>query len=193
MLLHVVPENARDAFSRLTRLVDVDRIVSRHGSVDWGYLEDAARRGGLGHALALVLAMSRAVFGTEVPEDVHRRLRPPAAVRFHLEMLRPASSLMEQRSLRRASWAELMSLWLLSGQSRAKALVRMLRADSGAPLQWLWDGGTTDNHHVPAFTRRVSRVGKVVAYQLGTYVLHASGVRGFSVVRNDHRREWQLW
>lgn len=187
-LLHMVVENVRDAFSRLTRLVDADRIVAGTPALDWDYLESTARASGLGSALALVLELGRSVLGTEIPDEVRRRLRPPRAVRFHLALLRPASSLLRQRALTRPSWATLLRLWLLTSRSRGIELVQMLRADSDEPLAWLWaeseskiDSGTSLGH-------RVSRLGKVVAYQLGMYV--AGGIARVTVGANKtHGRE----
>lgn len=183
-LLHVVVENARGAFSRLTRLVDVDRIVAGAPALDWDYLVATARASGLSSALALALELGRSMLGTEVPEEVRRRLRPAGAVRFHLALLRPASSLLRQRALKRASWAELMRLWLVTSHSRRMALVRMLRADSEDPLRWLWDGNESETRGHPSLVRRVSRFGKVVAYQFGLYA------GGIASVREAHTTIW---
>ena len=169
-LLHMVVENVRDAFSRLTRLVDVDRIVAAAPAMDWDNLEITARASGLGPALALVLELSRSVLGTEIPEEVRRHLRPPAAVRFHIALLRPAPSLLWQRTLTRPSWGALMRLWLLTSRSRVKELAKMLRADSDDPLDWLWTGGEATLDSGTSLGYRLSRLGKVVAYQLGLYV-----------------------
>ncbi|MDQ6888006.1 MAG: nucleotidyltransferase family protein [Gemmatimonadota bacterium] len=177
-LLHVVLENVRDAFSRLTRLVDVDRIVASAPELDWDHLHAAARTGGLGPALALCLELSRGALGTEIPMEVQRRMRPTRAVRFHLALLRPASSLLSQRAIARPSWGELIQLWLVTGRSRGMTLLQMLRADSGEPLQWLWDGGDSDTAAPASLASRLSRVAKVVGYQLGLYASGLAGLAG---------------
>ncbi|MGI8498627.1 MAG: nucleotidyltransferase domain-containing protein [Gemmatimonadaceae bacterium] len=176
-LLHVVLENVRDGFSRLTRLVDVDRIIACAPELDWDRLDALARGGGLAVAVALCLELSQGLLGTEIPPEVHRRMRPTRAVRFHLELLRPASSLLAQRSLVRPSWGELMQLWLVTSRPRSKMFLQMLRANSGDPLQWLWDGRDADTATRPSVGRRLARMGKVLGYQLGLYASRGTEAR----------------
>lgn len=165
-LLHIVVENVRGGFSRLTRLVDVDRIVSASPRLDWDYLRASARDSHLQPALAISLALSRAMLATEVPQEVMRQLRPRPMVRVALELLRPAESLLGQRSLTRPSWGTLMQLWLLSGRSRLMTLAEGLSSAGDDPLQWLWMGEEVPTSPGGGMRRRLLRVAKVVAFQL---------------------------
>jgi hypothetical protein len=175
MLLHLVAENVRDGFDRLTRLADVDRLVVATPAMDWRYLESTARAARLLPSLALVLELSHEMLGTPLPEEVRRRIRPSAGVRFHLALLRPGASMLRQRSLTRPSWVVLLQLWLLSGEPRVAALARMFRGDDADPLDWLWRGDASPDATTAALPHPVTRLGKLAAYQLGLY---ARGVGG---------------
>ena len=183
-LLHIVTEMLRDGLDRLTRLVDVDRIVAATPAMDWKYLEAAARDARLLPSLALALEMSRDMLGTSVPDEVRRRIRPPVGVRFHLALLRPAQSLLRQRSVTRPSWLTLLQLWLLSGERRSAALARMFRGEDADPLDWLWRSIMTPDAPATAPVRPVVRMGKLAVYQLGLYARGVVGVpRSWSGVR----------
>jgi hypothetical protein len=168
-LLHIVAENLRDGFDRLTRLVDVDRIVAATPAMDWRYVESAARAARLLPSLALVLELSRDMLGTPLPDDLRRRIRPSAIVRFHLALLRPGASMLRQRALTRPSWVVLLQLWLSSGEPRTLALGRMLRGEDADPLDWVWRGDASPDAAPAAAARPVSRLGKLAVYQLGLY------------------------
>ena len=183
-LLHIVTEMLRDGLDRLTRLVDVDRIVAAAPAMDWKYLESAARDARLLPSLALALEMSRDMLGTQVPDEVRRRIRPPVGVRFHLALLRPAQSLLRQRSVTRPSWITLLQLWLLSGEPRTVAIARMFRGEDADPLDWLWRSIMTPDAPATAPVRPVVRMGKLAVYQLGLYARGVVGVpRSWSGVR----------
>jgi hypothetical protein len=182
-LLHIVAENLRDGFDRLTRLVDVDRIVASTPTMDWRYLESAARAARLLPSLALVLELSRDMLGTPLPDDVRRRIRPSAVVRFHLALLRPGVSMLRQRALTRPSWVVLLQLWLLSGEPRTAALRRMLRGEDADPLDWIWRGDASPDAAVPVAARPVTRLGKLAAYQLGLYARGVALPRSWSGAR----------
>jgi hypothetical protein len=175
-LLHIVAECVRDGFDRLTRLVDVDRIVARAPAMDWRALERMAREARLLPTLALALELGHDMLGTSVPEDVRRRIRPPVGVRAHLALLKPGASLLRQRAVTRPSWLLLLQLWLLSGESRASALARMLRGEDADPLEWVWRGDDSPDAPPPVAVRPVERVAKLTMYQLGLY---ARGVAAF--------------
>ena len=175
-LLHIVVECVRDGFNRLTRLVDVDRIVAAAPEMDWRYLEETARNARLLPSLALTLELSLDMLGTPLPDDVRRRIRPAAGVRFHLALLRPGSSMLRQRALTRPSWLVLLQLWLLSGETRAFALTRMLRGQDADPLDWIWRGDQSPDAPAPQGVHPVSRLGKLVAYQLGLYARSVAGI-----------------
>jgi hypothetical protein len=175
-LLHTVVENVRDGFNRLTRLVDVDRIVAAAPAMDWGYLEAAARAARLLPALALSLEVSRDLLGTPVPDEVRRRIQPTAWVRFHLALLRPGASLLGQRGVTRPTWVRLLQLWLLSDQSRLVALARTFVGKDADPLDWLWAIDASDDAPFVA-AHPVRRFGNMAVYQLALYATGVAGIR----------------
>jgi hypothetical protein len=173
-LLHTVLEVVRD-FDRLTRIVDVDRIVSAAPALDWRYLETTARHARLLPSLALALELSRNMLGTDVPDEVRRRIRPPVAVRMHLALLRPAASLLRQRAVRRPSWLTLLQLWLLSGERRS-TLGRMVRGEDTDPLDWIWRGDPSPDASPSRTVHPLKRMTKLAVYQLGLYVRGVAGI-----------------
>jgi hypothetical protein len=183
-LLHIVTENARGAFNRLNRVVDVDRIIASAPSLDWNETIVIAESSNLRASLALSVALSRALLGTPVPDAVRERLRPATTTRVHLELLDPAQALIEQRALSRESWGELMRLWLLPGPARRETLVQMLSAASNDPLQWLWDGDDKPARQQRGLARRVAHVARTIGFQLGVYA--TAGARSAS-----RRSAWQ--
>jgi len=168
-LMHIVVENVRDGFSRLTRIVDVDRIVGAAPDIDWALVQSTARDGRLAPALALALDVSGTLFGTVVPAEVTRALRPTRAVRLHLSLLRPVPSLLRQRATTRTTWIALLQFWLLSGQSRRSAIARMLRGDDADPLAWIWNGEDEGAPVRPRLRDRLLRAQKMALYQLAIY------------------------
>ena len=170
-LLHMVLENVRDPFMRLTRLVDIDRIIAAAPGMDWNFLEECARAGHLLPSLSLILEMSASMLGTVVPVDFLKRIRATPAVRRHLELLDVPNSLISQRSLRRASWGSLLQFWLVDDRSHLAAFTRICRGDDVEPLEWMWQGEQRERDSRPSLVQRALRVVKLVGYQLGTYVM----------------------
>lgn len=141
LLLHMAHENLRDSFSRLVRLVDLDRIVSATPELDWDELVSEARRGGLVSLLGLSLELASALLATPVPAEVRRALRPDRLGRAHLALLRPADALL-QRQLADTGPAEATLLWLAPGWgARAALLLRLARGADFAD-QWIYDAST---------------------------------------------------
>ncbi|HKQ60612.1 MAG TPA: nucleotidyltransferase family protein, partial [Candidatus Polarisedimenticolaceae bacterium] len=128
MLLHLVTQCVQEGFCRLARLVDIDRIVTATPQLDWSALEAAAREGGLVTATSFTLQLAARLLGTPLPERA-RALRPRALVRFHLALLRPVPTLLDQR--RREAYADrqLLELWLAPGVRRRLRLLYGLLHD----------------------------------------------------------------
>jgi hypothetical protein len=119
-------ENLRDSFSRLGRIVDLDRILARTPEIDWDYTVSQARTGGLQALLSLSLELSRDLLTTRVPEQVLASLRPRAATRLHLALMRPAPSLLH-RALAEVGATGCLHFWLSAGaRPRWRLLLRML-------------------------------------------------------------------
>ncbi len=135
LLLHMAHENLRDSFARFARVVDVDRIVAGTPDLDWDDIVSQAREGGLQSLLALTLELGRELLGTAVPPNVLASLRPGAATRMHLRLMRPAPSLIRWQ-LRDIGAAGSLRLWLTTTlYGRARFLLRLL---SGAQSAESW-------------------------------------------------------
>ncbi len=185
-LLHVVSQNTQGGFDRLVRFVDIDRIIRANPRFRWDLVEDSARRGGLLNGLALSLQLTRRIFETDVPHHVLRRIRPDLLTCFHLGVLRPEPSLLDQR-FQKAAAGRLLALWIQpSGRERARYL-RQLVTGSQDPLRWLWE-------ELRVSVSRRSRLSapiefaKLAAYQCGLYLAGLA----VSTTRRG-RAEWRFW
>jgi hypothetical protein len=137
LLLHLAHENLRDSFSRFGRIVDLDRILASAPGLDWDYTLAQARQGGLQSLLGLCLELARGLLATAVPPDVLASLRPGAATRIHLRLLRPTPSLMRRR-LREVGAASSLQFWLAAGwRRRWPFLFRMLSGRQSA-RDWIF-------------------------------------------------------
>jgi hypothetical protein len=187
-LVHLVRENVEDAFSRLTRLVDVDRIVAATPSLDWDCVERTARSANLTGALALALELSSNILGTEVPRVVLERFHPTRAVRVHIALLRPVQSMLEQRALDWVSIGELLKLWLAVGGRRMPMVRQLLGAADVDPLQWVWDGADGPGRAGPGPVRRLLVACKILACQVGAYALGVA-----SLLTRTGRERLRFW
>jgi hypothetical protein len=126
MLLHLVLQNVQEGFTRLGRIVDIDRIVASTPWLDWNALSAEAREGNLEPALALSLHLARQLLGTPTPPAVLVALRPGAASRFHLAALH-ALRAAPPDSLLGPAGRHMMHLWLLPiARQRQRMLLGLL-------------------------------------------------------------------
>lgn len=125
-VLHLAFENAHERFENFSRLVDIDRLVSRPG-FDWEGLVRSARVSRLDVALGLTLQLCTTLLGTTVPPRPARLCRGAAA--FHLGLLHPADRLLAPDQPRRSASDRLMDLWLVPGAiGRLRALATLASA-----------------------------------------------------------------
>jgi len=166
MILHLALQNLREGFSRLARLVDMDRIIASQPDLDWSALTRIACNEGLASPAALSLRLLSRLFGIEVPEEAARALRPSAVSRAHLAMLRPEHSLLTQRSERTYSAKSLLELWLLRGtRSRASSLLGMLKPKVRVAAY---------RREIRGWFGRCLKLGKVIIFQLSLYASAAA-------------------
>jgi hypothetical protein len=138
MILHLSSQNTEDHFSKLRRLVDLDRVIA--GSpVDWDRVIAEARRGGLAAPVALSLQLSQHLLGTPLPRHLTRRLGVGRVARAALALLEPVSGIAQGRGPRRVHGVFLQELWLAAGDARVQHL-RRLMAGEEEPLEWVWQG-----------------------------------------------------
>jgi len=166
-LLHVVDQNALDAFNHLAKLVDLDRLIRAHPRLRWDLVEAAARRGGLERVLALSLHLTRALLGAPIPAAVLHRLDPGPVTRFHLEILRPIPSLLGQRFIARPVAARLLSGWMMP---RRRDRWRYLALGADDPLHWIWAGHERPPEGGVTTRARVLPLAKVLVYLAGLYL-----------------------
>jgi len=164
-LLHIVIENLQEGFSRLSRLVDVDRIVASTPGMDWELVVAAAREGNLTSAAAESLELGRRLLGTTVPDGVLRELRPGPVARFHLAIMRPDRSFLSRRCEGRRSTKDLHELWLVGGVRKRLLLLRQMLVFDPAI--------TFPRKTRPGVLVRLWRLGKLFAVQLFFYIVAA--------------------
>ena len=190
LVLLIVLQNLQERFSRLSRAVDIDRLVRAEGRFDWDALVSSAARGGLEAATAVSLQLCRRLLGTPVPARVMKDLRPSAAVRFHLAIVDPEQCLMRQSLFHGHADTRLFELWMVRGRAhRARQLLRQL---GDAPLAEIAGGKG------PGVGARLFGFGKLVVMQALLYVTALAGsvtargrerLRFWSIPENGSRSE----
>ena len=186
MVLHLSSQNTEDHFSRLRRLVDLDRLVAAH-PVNWDSVVSEARRGGLEAPVALSLQLAHHLLGTPVPSGLADRLGIGRAARVSLALLEPVSGIAHGSGPRRGVGKLLQEVWLASGAARTQHLRRLL-AGEGEPLDWLWQGGAEPDG---APGRRRSRIG--VALSLALYQCWIAACAPFALGTGSGRRNLGVW
>ncbi len=185
LLLHTAKESREDAFSRLDRMVDLDRLIAA-GELDWDYLWRQARAGGLDVVLALCLQMTQRLLGTRLPAGA--LVRPPRAARVHLALLRPVRSLFRRRFAERSVAAKLLRFWSIAGaRARCTYLLEILTGRE-AELLWLWQGEAAARATPAAYGRGFVALAKLFFYQLWLYA-----AAGAALLRSSRRRELRFW
>ena len=129
MVLHMASQNEEDAFGRFSRLVDLDRIVSATPSLDWAYLQAAARTARAEVLLGLSLRLAEVLLRTPVPTGFINSLGLPPACRVSLALLHPVSWVVSEPAQRRMGPSELLLVWTTAGWRnrlrRARIAVRL--------------------------------------------------------------------
>jgi len=180
LILHIVLQNLQESFSRLGRLVDIDRIATSSPGLDWDMLSREARDGDLGPAVSLSLQMAKRMLGSPIPDAVIRDLSPSRLARFHLAILEPVASLLSQRLSRAPAAMQVHTLWLVGRASQRLSLLRrLLRAD---------DEFVDLEQHEVSPARGAIKLGKLVAFQAAAY-LSAAG-RSVTVTGRAQMRFW---
>lgn len=180
LLLHTVLQNVQERFSRLDRLVDVDRLVALPGGLDWKSVVTTSHSGGLGGPAALTLHLAAQLLGTPVPGGVVDDLLPGSLARFHLALLQPREGLLRQRLRGTFAAAELLDLWLMSSPGqRSTRLRELLHNDE---LAVLFDG------EGPGLPARLLRWPKLALRQAQLYLSAALGLS-----TSAGRRRLRFW
>ena len=170
-LLHMVAQNATDAFNQLVRLVDIDRLVRAHPQLQWDVVERAARHGGLKSAVAMSLHLTRTLLAAPIPESILRRFDPGRVTRFHLVILRPVPWLLREHFARRPAAARLLTVWIIPHHGdRWRFLARR------DPIEWIWSGREQLAEHDQSRWGGLISLAKLLLYQVGVYLSGAAAV-----------------
>src|SRR5207244_12244099 len=140
MILHMASQNVEDAFARLRRVVDVDRIIASTPHLDWNYLRQAARHGDVQILTAVALRLAHLLLGTPVPRGFVESLGVSRLTRLNLALFRAVPWMLALDDDRRASAATLLRLWTLVGwrtRLRRCSMRALMRDD---PLARVWQG-----------------------------------------------------
>ena len=128
-VLHLSTQSLEDGFSRLGRLVDIDRIIAASGTaLDWNRLAADAVAMRVNTVVGLSLRLAELLFGTPVPATLLDELGLGGVVRANLALLDPIGLVLEQRSHRRASLHQLLVLWSVADRPTRVAVLRAMRA-----------------------------------------------------------------
>ncbi|MCL7958847.1 MAG: nucleotidyltransferase family protein [marine benthic group bacterium] len=181
MVLHLADQVREDSFSKLKRLVDIDRVVaiaedSGH-DMDWGYLARQARQGGHQAVVGLALQLSRRLLDTPVPAEAVRSLEVDPLVRTHISMLRPEAFILTQQAFRSTVARRALHLWLQPGWGTRVRWARRIIGGSANPMAHVYSArrGVVISQTILARTRRVFSLVKVGAYH---GLLHLATLRG---------------
>jgi len=191
MVLHLADQVREDSFSKLKRLLDIDRVVatavaSGH-DMDWDYLARQARQGGHQAVLGLALQLSRRLLDTPVPTEAVQCLKVDPLVRTHIALLRPEAFVLTQQAFRSTVARRALHLWLQPGWgTRARWARRIIRGSTNSMAHvYSARRGVVISQSVAARTRRAWSLVKVGAYHgllylaaVGTVISRPSAERG---------------
>jgi uncharacterized protein YciU (UPF0263 family) len=183
ILMHMATQNDEDAFGRLRRLVDLDRIVASTPELDWAYLREAAQRGGAQAFLGLSLRLAELLLNTPLPSGFIDGLRLSRLCRGNLALLRPAAWVLTEPEQRHEPAAHLLLIWTTVGWRRRLRRCRVAVQPHADPLAWLWLGQARSSGIL--ILRALITIG---AYQIWVYV---RGVRALLSVTG--RQGLALW
>ena len=187
MILHMASQNVEDAFARLRRVVDVDRIIASTPHLDWNYLRQAAQHGEVQILTAVALRLAHLLLGTPVPRGFVESLGVSRLTRLNLALFRAVPWMITMHDDRRESAATLLCLWTTVGwrkRLRRCSMIALMRED---PLDWVWQGrGEPDGRK--GRLRGFASLAKLAAYQAWVYV---SGIA--ALLTRSGRRGVRFW
>lgn len=162
--LHLSVQNLENGFAKLSRLVDIDRLVSSPG-FDWSLLQTITKAANARVVVHTSLSLCAQLLGTPVPASVLHDLGASPSARWHMATLEPVRVVLEQRAQQRAAVSLLIDLWCRdSTTSRLSGVGDML---AGRDLA-LGRSSTLQARPVEA-AKNAFRVLKLATYQLWLY------------------------
>lgn len=163
-VLHLSVQNLENGFAKLSRLVDIDRLVRTKG-FDWSLLQSIAQTASARVVVHTSLSLCAELLKSPVPPALLRALDASAMATWHVATLDPARVVLEQRAHSRPAISLLIDLWCRdSTRSRLNGVGEMLRGRDLALGQTEAQGAGP----VLAIKNAV-RVAKLATYQLFLY------------------------
>jgi hypothetical protein len=182
MVLHLAAQNREDSFSRLKRLVDIDRTIavamSSGADMDWDYLVRQASHGGHQTVAGLALQLTRRLLDTPVPTEVLRDLTADRAARLHLSLLRPEAFVVTQQGFRSTVARRALHWWLIPSWGGRYRWARRVLGGSTNPMAHVYSArrGIVISRNWRSKAIRSWRLLKLAAYHSVLYA--AAAVRG---------------
>jgi hypothetical protein len=172
MVLHLASQSTEDSFSRLGRIVDVDRIIARSQSTfDWDHLRSVAIAGHLQNVLGVTLRLASLLFDTPVPTGFVDRLGISWLARVNLAAMRPAEWITELRAQQFASVRTLMKVWLETAPGATRDIILKQLGVRPDPLRMIHAEISHDEQARPRRPQNlVPGPFKVAGYQLLVWV-----------------------
>jgi len=185
MILHMASQNAEDAFARLRRVVDVDRLIALTPHLDWNYLRDAARHGNVQILTAVALRLAQLRLGTPLPRGFVESLGVSRLTRLNLALLHAVPWMITLHDDRYVAAERLLRLWTtVDWRKRLRRCSRMALI-SKDPLAWVWKEEADERQ---GWLDGLSSLGKLAAYQARAYV---SGI--VALLTRSGRRGLRFW
>jgi hypothetical protein len=168
MALHLADQNREDSFSRLKRLVDIDRVIRAASSADfdWDYLVSQAREGGHATVVALSLQLARRLLDTPVPSRVDRDLKTSPLARAHIALLNPEAFVVTQQAHRSTVAKRALHMWLISGWRRRVRWAQRVIDGSANPMAHVYSArrGRVISRSLHARSKRIYALARMGAY-----------------------------
>ncbi|MEX1258783.1 MAG: nucleotidyltransferase family protein [Gemmatimonadota bacterium] len=168
MVLHLVSQIEQEGCRRLSRIVDLDRVIAAFTELDWDYLRNRGEAGNLGVALAVSLRLANLLLSTPVPDWAANGRGLPPASRRGTELARPVEHLLFAKSQGVVAAQDLFRFWLLPSWTLRGARLRELAARRADPLEWVWEGKESPEEGEEISNGGLGRLLKMAAYQLWT-------------------------
>jgi hypothetical protein len=187
MALHLVSQSEHNRVRKLSRIVDLDRVISTSSGFDWEYFSVTGREGRLSTVAAVTLRLANLLLGTPAPQTFLRGSGVSWSARRNLESLQPCRRLMDASERGRSVDNGLFRLWCLpTWRLRGQAILEMT-SGAGDPLWWVWKEKDAPEAEGPSLRRGIMAAFKTLAYQV---LVGARGVSGVLPGVRRHRAEF---
>lgn len=137
-LLHAISQSEQGAVHKLSRMVDLDRIVAS-SDLDWDYVQREAARAGLDGFLALTLRLAHLTLGTPAPRAVLEGRALSLLSRRAVAAFDPVVHLMEPPQRAQVPRDNLIRFWNHRGLEAKARMLRTISAAEEDPLEWVWE------------------------------------------------------